>query len=228
MPYGNKKLLVTPFALSVLVVWPPAPTPRGQNQRCLLRCDLEFGSLSAVTSDQFSILVAFSFHGLTLHQPQWAKHVTDKIIILFCESYHMFPSLHNSGHSFLGVILPLLHHPLCATSLLSLAAIHLFPNNALCCPVGFHHIYLYPQQVTAAAAVRNWPNYCNFAREMSLNLKVAPHFGYILLLFIDIGLWFHLWILTPSKWGCCSLRWCGWIYCGNVCVIKSFRNKGSF
>lgn len=113
----------------------------------------------------------------------------------------MFPSLHhhNSGPSFLGVILPFLHHPLCATSLLSLAAIHLFPSNALCCWVGFHHIYLCPQQSNAAATVCNWANYCNFAHKMCLNLKVTPHFGYILLLFIDIRLWFHLQILTPLK-----------------------------
>lgn len=126
--------------------------------------------------------------------------MTDKIIILFCESYHMFPSPHHHNSApFLWVILPFLHHPLSATSLLSLAAIHLFPNNALCCWVGFPHIYLYPQQITAAATVCNWANYRNFTHKTCLNLKVTPHFGYILLLFIDIGLCFHIQILTPSK-----------------------------
>lgn len=108
---------------------------------------------------------------------------------LFCESYHMFPSLHqhNSGHSFLWVILPFLHHPLYATSLLSFAAIHLFPNNAL----WFHHIYLYPQQITAAHLCR---------RNVFESLSCSPLWVHSSLIF------WHWALISPPDFNILNMR----------------------
>lgn len=139
MPYGKMKLLVVAFGQSVLVVWPPAPRSRGWNQRCLPHCGLVW----VPSCNSFWLFLDFSdilllshhvFMGWPYISHNELKHMTDKIIIPSCESYHMFspPSTTSIPLILDPVILPFLHHPLYATKSFFLVAIYFFPSNALC------------------------------------------------------------------------------------------------